>query len=111
MQLALSTEEFKDGRVEVEQLLAAIIGSSQDAIISSDCDGVITVWNPGAERLYGYAASEAIGQPVRLLMPPARRGDEHTVLGRALAGADGNKRKAARSLGVSRQGLYRVLES
>jgi diguanylate cyclase (GGDEF)-like protein/PAS domain S-box-containing protein len=86
VQLALSTEEFKDGRVEVEQLLAAIIGSSQDAIISLDCDGVITVWNPGAERLYGYAASEAIGQPVRLLMPPARRGDEHTALGRALAG-------------------------
>jgi diguanylate cyclase (GGDEF)-like protein/PAS domain S-box-containing protein len=83
---ALSAEEFKDGRVEVEQLLAAIIGSSQDAIISSDCDGVITVWNPGAERLYGYAASEAVGQPVRLLMPPARRGEEQTVLGRALAG-------------------------
>jgi PAS domain S-box-containing protein len=85
-QRALSTEEFKDGRVEVEQLLAAIIGSSQDAIISSDCDGVITVWNRGAERLYGYAASEAIGQPVRLLMSPARRGEEQTVLGRALAG-------------------------
>jgi diguanylate cyclase (GGDEF)-like protein/PAS domain S-box-containing protein len=86
VQRALSTEGFKDGRVEVEQLLAAIVGSSQDAIISSDCDGVITVWNPGAERLYGYAASEAIGQPVRLLMPPARRGEEQTVLGRALAG-------------------------
>jgi diguanylate cyclase (GGDEF)-like protein/PAS domain S-box-containing protein len=86
VQRALSTEEFKDGRVEVEQRLAAIIGSSQDAMISSDCDGVITVWNPGAERLYGYAASEAIGQPVRLLMPPARRGEEQTVLGRALAG-------------------------
>jgi diguanylate cyclase (GGDEF)-like protein/PAS domain S-box-containing protein len=86
VQRALSTEEFKDGRVEVEQLLAAIIGSSQDAIISSDCDGVITVWNPGAERLYGYAASEAIGQPVRLLFPPVRRGEEQTVLGRALAG-------------------------
>jgi PAS domain S-box-containing protein len=86
VQRALSTEELKDGRVETEQLLAAIIGSSQDAIISSDCDGVITVWNPGAERLYGYAASEAIGQPVRLLMPPARRGEEQTVLGRALAG-------------------------
>jgi diguanylate cyclase (GGDEF)-like protein/PAS domain S-box-containing protein len=86
VQRALSTEEFKDGRVEVEQLLAAIIGSSQDAIISADCDGVITVWNPGAERLYGYAASEAIGQPVRLLIPSARRVEERTVLGRALAG-------------------------
>jgi diguanylate cyclase (GGDEF)-like protein/PAS domain S-box-containing protein len=66
--------------------LAAIVESSQDAIISADRDGVINVWNPGAERLYGYAASEAIGQPVRLLFPPARRGEEQTVLGRALAG-------------------------
>jgi len=83
---ALSTEEFKGERVEVDQRLAAIVESSQDAIISADRDGVINVWNPGAERLYGYAASEAIGQPVRLLFPPARRGEEQTVLGRALAG-------------------------
>ena len=77
---------FKRRIVEGDERLAAIVESSQDAIISADRDGVINVWNPGAERLYGYAASEAIGQPVRLLMPPARRGEEQTVLGRALAG-------------------------
>ena len=44
--------------------------SSDDAILSKTVDGVITHWNPGAERLYGYAAEEAIGQPVSLIMPP-----------------------------------------
>ena len=86
MRRALSTGEYKDHSVDAAQRLAAIVESSQDAIISADRDGVINVWNPGAERLYGYAASEAIGQPVRLLFPPARRGEEQTVLGRALAG-------------------------
>ena len=44
--------------------------SSDDAILSKTIDGVITHWNAGAERLYGYAAEEAIGQPVSLIMPP-----------------------------------------
>jgi diguanylate cyclase (GGDEF)-like protein/PAS domain S-box-containing protein len=77
---------FRRRIVEGDEQSAAIVESSQDAIIGADCDGVINVWNPAAERLYGYAASEAIGQPVRLLFPPARRGEEQTVLGRALAG-------------------------
>jgi PAS domain S-box-containing protein len=50
--------------------LAAIVQSSDDAIISRTLDGILTSWNPGAERLYGYRAHEVIGQHVSLLLPP-----------------------------------------
>jgi PAS domain S-box-containing protein len=54
----------------VSRLQAAIIESSNDVIISQSPDGVITTWNKGAERLYGYTAAETIGQPVGLVVPP-----------------------------------------
>ena len=58
--------------------MAAIVTSSADAIIGSTLDGIITDWNPGAERLYGFTADEAIGQPLAILAPPesARQIDE-----------------------------------
>ena len=52
--------------------LAAIVTASNDAIIGETLDGVITDWNPAAERLYGYTAAEAIGQPLTMLAPPGR---------------------------------------
>jgi diguanylate cyclase (GGDEF)-like protein/PAS domain S-box-containing protein len=69
-----------------DQRLAAIVDSSQDAIIGADRDGVITDWNHGAERLYGYNAQEAVGQPVGLLVPPTHQGEDRELLGRVLAG-------------------------
>lgn len=52
--------------------LAAIVESSEDAIFSKTLDGIITSWNGGAERLYGYSREEAVGQPITLIVPPER---------------------------------------
>jgi PAS domain S-box-containing protein len=69
-----------------ESLLAAIVRSSDDAIIGKDRDGIITTWNPGAERLYGYAAEEILGQSIAKLIPRARAGEDDDILARVLAG-------------------------
>jgi PAS domain S-box-containing protein len=55
---------------EVHARLAAIVESSNDAIVGKTLEGVITSWNAGAERLYGYAAGEAIGQSISIITPP-----------------------------------------
>jgi PAS domain S-box-containing protein len=60
--------------------LAAIVRSSDDAIIGRDLDGIITSWNAGAERLYGYSAKEVIGKPASLLHPPDRGDEERRIL-------------------------------
>ena len=71
---------------EAQSRLAAIINSSDDAIVSKTLDGVITSWNRSAERLFGYTAAEAVGQPIFLIIPPERRAEEEMVLGRIRAG-------------------------
>jgi PAS domain S-box-containing protein len=71
---------------EAAQRLAAIIASSDDAILAKDLNGTIVAWNSGAERLFGYTAAEAIGKPVAMLIPPDRIDEEPTILGRIRAG-------------------------
>ncbi|HEX6117491.1 MAG TPA: SpoIIE family protein phosphatase [Solirubrobacterales bacterium] len=64
----------------------AIIESSEDAILSKDREGVITFWNQGAERLYGYTPDEAIGEHISILIPPHRANEEQDILSTILAG-------------------------
>lgn len=66
--------------------LAAIVSSSDDAILSKDADGTILSWNAGAERIYGYTSAEAIGRPISILIPPHRAGEEREILDQVLAG-------------------------
>ena len=54
---------------DVATHLAAIIASSDDAIVSKTLEGIITSWNPGAQRIFGYTAEEAVGQSIRLIIP------------------------------------------
>lgn len=66
--------------------LAAIIESSDDIIVSKTLEGIITSWNPAAERILGYTAEEAIGQHIRLVIPPERWAEEDDVLARIRRG-------------------------
>lgn len=71
---------------EAAQRLAAIIEFSDDAILATDLDGVITNWNRGAERLFGYTAGEVVGGPVTVLLPPDRQDEEPAILARIRRG-------------------------
>ena len=66
--------------------LAAIVDSSDDAIVSKTIDGVITSWNAGAERMFGYSASEAVGRHITLIIPKDRHAEEEQVLARLRRG-------------------------
>ena len=66
--------------------LAAIIESADDAIISKSLEGIITSWNKGAERIFGYAADEVIGKPITIIIPPDHLNEEPAILARLRAG-------------------------
>lgn len=71
---------------QVNARLAAIIQSSDDAIISKDLQGIITSWNPGAQRLFGYTEQEALGKPMTLVIPAERAAEEPLILARVARG-------------------------
>ena len=64
------------------QRLAAVVESSDDAILSLDLDGTIATWNGGAEKLFGYDAEEIVGRSVTILIPADRAGEEPAILER-----------------------------
>ena len=76
----------KNSSHQKQAMLAAIIESSDDAIISKNLDGIITSWNPGAEKIFGYTESEAIGKPILMLIPPALQSEEAHIIGQIRRG-------------------------
>jgi PAS domain S-box-containing protein len=66
--------------------LAAIVDSSDDAIVSKDLNGIVQTWNRGAERIFGYTAAEIVGRPITLLVPPERPDEEPSILARIRRG-------------------------
>lgn len=68
-----------------QELLAAIVSSSDDAIISKTLDGIITSWNDSATRIFGYEAEEMVGESVLKLIPPELRGEEAVIIGKVRA--------------------------
>ena len=105
--IALTPGETEAALRESEQQLrwlASIIDSSYDAIISKNLDGIIRSWNIGAERVFGYSANEAIGQPITLEISHDRHSEERDILTRIRRGERidhfeiiGNARTAALS--------------
>ena len=71
---------------ETQHLLAAIVSSSDDAIVSKTLQGIITSWNAAAERLFGYTAAEAVGQAILLIIPPELHHEEVTILSKLRRG-------------------------
>src|SRR6202040_2098903 len=94
--LVLEANRDMTKRIEIEvalreseqrlRWLASIVESSDDAIVSKNLNGVITSWNSGAERVFGYSASEAIGQPITLVIPQDRQSEEREILTRIRRG-------------------------
>jgi PAS domain S-box-containing protein len=84
VQLAQELESLRANRAELR--LAAIVESSDDAIVSKDLDGTIRSWNSGAERIFGYTAAEIIGKSIRTIIPADRQAEEDDVLARISRG-------------------------
>ena len=95
----------------IRRLLASIVESSEDAIVSKDLDGRILTWNAGAERIFGYTAEEAVGSPISLIIPLELHAEEESILERLRRGErietfettriDKHGRRKAVSLSVS----------
>lgn len=85
--IAIRTDVTERKRAEeARERLAAVVDSSDDAIISKDLSGTVNGWNRGAEKIFGYAASEVLGKPTLMLLPPNRENEECGILARIRRG-------------------------
>jgi PAS domain S-box-containing protein len=82
----LPENRLLESQLQTLRRYAAIIESSDDAILSKDLDDIITSWNPAAERVFGYSCEEAIGQPIRLILPEECLGEEIEFMARLRRG-------------------------
>jgi PAS domain S-box-containing protein len=80
------SEPAQERAERLANLLASIVESSDDAIVSKNLDGIVTSWNKAAERIFGYSAPEAIGQPITLVIPKDRQSEEIEILTRIRRG-------------------------
>lgn len=79
-------EREKTSQLLTARLLASIVETSNDAIISKSLDGIIQTWNAAAERLFGHTADEAVGRPISLVIPPERLAEEEQIISNLRAG-------------------------
>jgi PAS domain S-box-containing protein len=85
--IAIRTDITERKRAEeIRERLAAVVDSSDDAIIGKDLDGTINAWNRGAEKVFGYSTAEALGKPMLMLFPPDRVNEESGILARIQRG-------------------------
>ncbi len=84
----LRRDATRERRVKAQDSarLAAIVAGADDAIVSKTLDGTITSWNPAAEAMFGYSATEAVGRPITIIIPPERLHEEALILGRVHRG-------------------------
>ena len=81
VQLAITLDITERRRIEeAKHRLAAIVESSEDAIVSKNLNGIVTSWNPAAEKMFGYTAEEMIGESIKKLIPPELQEDENRIL-------------------------------
>ena len=78
--MAIRADITERKRSEVRARLAAVVESSDDAIVSKTLDGTITAWNAGAEKLFGYSPAEAMGKSMRILLPEERANEESDIM-------------------------------
>lgn len=81
-----ATAEAARAAYDAAAFLAAIVESSDDAIVSKSLSGIITTWNNGAERIFGYTAEEAVGRPITIVIPADRLNEEPAILARIQSG-------------------------
>src|SRR3954453_8990898 len=96
---------------EAQRRFAAVVSSSSDAILTKSPQGIITSWNGAAERLYGYAAGEAIGRPISILVPARRRGEERQIVRRVFDGENISHYETERVRKDGREGVVSLAVS